>query len=97
MPPYGTVTLIDENIDGSCPTRMSGIYPVDDPSDTSIEMVTGFEEIVGHRMDLVDKPCVSEIDLCIEIGYTLDPVKVTWSDGDFDHRGRQSGGWKPLS
>jgi hypothetical protein len=32
------------------------MYPVDDLSDTSAEMVTGIEEIVGHRMDRVDKP-----------------------------------------
>jgi hypothetical protein len=97
MPPHGTVTLADENVDGPCSTRVSGMYPVDDPSDTSAEMVTGIEEIVGHRMDLVDKSCALVIDLCIEIGHTLGLVKVTWSDGDFDHRGSQPGDWKPFS
>jgi hypothetical protein len=97
MPPHGTAILTDENVDGSCPIRVSGMYPVDDPSDTSAEMATCIDEILGYRMDLVDKPRASVIDLGTEIGYIRDHVVVTWNDGDVDHHGNQPCDWKPLS
>jgi hypothetical protein len=88
-------TLTYDDADGPCPTRVSGMYPVGDPSDTSAEMVTCFDETVGHHMDLVDKPRASVTDLGTEVDYTRGHVGVTWNDGDVDHVGSQPG-WKPL-
>jgi hypothetical protein len=95
MPPHVTETLIYGDADGSCPTRVSGMYPVGDPGDPSAEMATCIDEIVGHRMDLVDRPRASVTGLGTEVGYTRGHVGVTRNDGDVDHGGSQPG-WKPL-